>query len=89
MQSGRANLGEWVLEISRESASLPHELLGWSGSNDTKTQVKIKFDSLEQAQEYAAKNGISYVVNRPNERIIKPKAYADNFAFNRLKPWTH
>ncbi|MEL0143146.1 MAG: oxidoreductase, partial [Alphaproteobacteria bacterium] len=30
-----------------------------------------------------------YVVQEPNERIVKPKAYADNFAFGRRVPWSH
>jgi hypothetical protein len=30
-----------------------------------------------------------YVVDEPAEREPVPKAYADNFRYQRLFPWTH
>ncbi len=30
-----------------------------------------------------------YVVDEPAERAPVPKAYADNFRYKRLFPWTH
>jgi hypothetical protein len=34
-------------------------------------------------------NGWRYTVELPNARHVRPKAYADNFAFNRVGRWTH
>ncbi|HAT34798.1 MAG TPA: oxidoreductase, partial [Rhodospirillaceae bacterium] len=45
--------------------------------------------SQEAAVEYAKAQGYTYTVTAPKERRIKPKAYADNFAFHRRQPWTH
>ena len=39
--------------------------------------------------EYAKKKGYAYTVQEPKMRRAKPKAYADNFAYNRIFPWTH
>ena len=63
--------------------------MGWLSGNDTQKQVKIKFCSLEDAIKYAEKNRINYQLAQPKERKIKPKAYADNFAFSRKETWTH
>ncbi|MCZ6838536.1 MAG: ETC complex I subunit [Alphaproteobacteria bacterium] len=38
---------------------------------------------------YAKKHGIDYNVQQPKERIVRPKAYADNFAVSRKEPWSH
>ncbi len=93
MQSGRANAGQlgghWVMQVMRQQASLPNGEVGWSGSADTKAQVQLQFDSLELAREYAVKHGWGYEIMEPNTRKVKPKLYADNFAFNRVIPWTH
>lgn len=89
MQSGRAKVGVWMLEPVHKQASKPSPLMGWSGGGETNRQVNLQFDTKEQAIEYAVKNGIAYELYEPQERIIKPKAYADNFVYTKLKPWTH
>ena len=35
------------------------------------------------------KNGWQYTVEQPKTRPMRPKAYADNFAYNRVGRWTH
>ena len=89
MQSGRAKTDKWVLEFFQNSATKREPLMGWQSGSDTQKQVKIKFSSQEDAIKYAEKNGINYQLAQPKERKIKPKAYADNFAFNRKETWTH
>lgn len=89
MQSGRARTMEWVLEYE---ASAPREidpLMGWTSSSDTRTQLKLEFDSREDAIAYAERNGIAYVLQEPKPRKQIRKSYADNFKFGRLRPWTH
>ena len=43
----------------------------------------------EEAIAYARKKGLMYVVDEPAERAPVRKAYADNFRYKRLFPWTH
>ena len=89
MQSGRAATHEWVLEFVPSSPRRPDPLMGWSGSADTQTQVRLRFDTRDEAVAYADKNGLGYEVELPQERKFRPKAYADNFRFGRLDNWTH
>jgi hypothetical protein len=89
MQSGRANTKEWTLEFEPESARLPDPLMGWAQSRDMNGQVRLQFDTREEAVAYAQTHGIAFRVldAKPVKRILK--AYADNFSFNRKQPWTH
>ena len=88
MQSGQANTKEWVLE-SEPSPKQIDPLMGWTGSRDTMQQVQIWFPTLEEAKAHAERNGWQYTVETPQVRAIRPKAYADNFAYTRVGRWTH
>jgi hypothetical protein len=90
MQSGRAKSNEWVLEFEPRDARRPDPLMGWTVSRDTESsQVRLAFDTQDEAVRYAEKHGIAFqlIDPAPAKRIIK--AYADNFAFGRRIPWTH
>lgn len=89
MQSGRAKMSDWTLEFEPSDAGRPDALMGWVGSADTRKQVRLQFDTLDEAIAYAKKHGYGYTVEKPRVRKIRPKAYADNFAFDRRRPWTH
>ena len=89
MQSGRAGTDEWELEFEPASPRRPDPLMGWIGSADTQAQVRLSFQTREEAIAYAEKNGIAYDVELPQPRLIKPKAYADNFRYGRIENWTH
>ena len=60
-----------------------------AGLRDTMEQVKLHFATLEEAKAHAEKNGWQYTVEQPHARPIRPKAYADNFAYTRVGRWTH
>ena len=89
MQSGKAKTHVWELEFAPASARTSDPLMGWTTSTDTKGQVKLSFNTLEEAVDYARRYGIAFEVlaDRTPKKIVK--AYADNFAFNRKIPWTH
>jgi len=90
MQSGRAKAVAWVLEFEPQAARRPDPLMGWTVTTDTESsQVKLTFDTKEEAVRYAEAHGIAFqlIDPAPAKRIIK--AYADNFAFGRRIPWTH
>ena len=89
MQSGKANSKEWLLEFEPASARVSDPLMGWTVSTDMNGQVRMMFDTLEEAVAYAQRHGIAFEVltPKPHRRIIR--AYADNFAFGRRESWTH
>ncbi len=89
MQSGTAGTHEWMLEFEQAERRNPDPLMGWIGSADTQTQVRLRFDSAEEAVAYARRNGVTYQMELPHDRKMKPKAYADNFRFGRSENWTH
>jgi hypothetical protein len=89
MQSGRAGTDHWALEFEPASARRPDPLMGWIGSADTQTQVRLTFETREEAVSFAEKNGIEYELELPQVRRVKPKAYADNFRYGRREMWTH
>lgn len=79
MQSGKALLGQWILEFAPSAARAVDPVMGWTGSGDTQAQVQLKFPSLEAAQAYAARHGIAAEVHSVPPRRLKLQAYADNF----------
>ena len=91
MQSGTAKTREWVLEFAQDAKRKVDPLMGWTGSPDTQSQVKMTFPTKEAAIEYAQDNGIAFTVSEPQKRKpnIRPGGYGDNFATNRRTVWTH
>src|SRR5665213_1630864 len=89
MQSGNANTREWVLEYEPASARTPDPLMGWTSSTDMDGQIRLAFDTKEEAVAYAQKHVVPFQLFEPKtpKRIIK--AYADNFVVERKEPWTH
>jgi len=85
MQSGRRNTRKWVMEYVPVAPERADPLMGWIGSQGTLRQIKLKFDSRDDAVSFAKKNQLSYSVSEPKTRRIKPKNYSDNFAFDRLR----
>jgi hypothetical protein len=89
MQSGPARTKEWVLEFEPEAAREIDPLMGWTSSRDMKAQVRLAFDTKEDAVAYAERAGIPYRVMEPKPRRNVRKSYADNFRFGRTGSWTH
>lgn len=91
MQSGTAKAKGWVLEFAPASAREVDPLMGWTSSDDTQAQVKLRFDTREAAEAYAASKGIEFEVLEPKARkpVIRPRGYGENFATDRRGAWTH
>lgn len=89
MQSGRANTKEWLLVYELEQPRSIEPLMGWTSSGDMRQQVRLQFDSAEEAIAYCERNDIAYQVALPKPPARRVIAYADNFAFMRRDPWTH
>lgn len=79
MQSGKALADQWILEFAPAEARRADPLMGWTGSGDTQSQVRLTFASQEEAQAYAAKHGIAARIAATPPRRLKLQAYADNF----------
>jgi len=79
MQSGKAHTDEWVLEFEHSEARFADPLMGWTGSGDTQSQVRLTFPSKDAAKAYAAKCGITARVHATPPKRLKLQAYADNF----------
>ena len=89
-QSGLAGVGNWVFEFQPTDREVNDPLMGWWGSRNTEGQVRLRFDTKEEAVAFADANGVSYDLELPPPtKPPKPKAYADNFRYNRVENWTH
>ena len=89
MQSGWGKTHQWVLEFLNTSRKQADPLMGWIGGGDTQPQVRLTFESQEEAVAYAKRAGLEYEVELAQNRRVRPKAYADNFAHGRYENWSH
>jgi hypothetical protein len=89
MQSGTAKTRKWVLEFVPAKPKQSDPLMGWIGSSETATQVRLSFPTLDDAKQYAESHGIAYRVMTPHKRKRRTKTYADNFRHDRVSAWTH
>jgi len=89
MQSGKAKTGYWVLEFDPELPRKIDPLMGYTTSGDMKSQIRLSFESEEEAIAYAEKHAIAYRLEEPKEAKRRTISYADNFRYDRRTPWTH
>jgi len=88
MTSGRAKR-HWVLEFMGGSSGTIDPLTGTKRSTNMRSQLNLKFETLEEAVAYAKANNIPHQVVQSQKVKRIPRSYADNFAFDRKLPWTH
>ena len=89
MQSGRGKSQDWVLEFVSSAKRVSDPVMGWTSIDDMTGQVRLHFDSREQAIAYAKREGLTFTVEEPREVKRLVKSYAENFASDRKQPWTH
>ena len=89
MQAGRARTKLWQLEYEPEMPRTIDPLMGWTSSSDMRQQVKLSFETKDEAIAYCERHGIAYQVFEPKPLQRRIASYSDNFAFNRRSPWTH
>ncbi len=85
MQSGRGKTHQWLMEFETNAPNRVEPLMGWTSGVDTRNQLKLRFESREEALAYAETHGLQAVVVDPQERTLKPKSYADNFRPERIR----
>ena len=89
MQSGTAKTKSWVLDFEPSEPKEVEPLMGWTASGDTRQQVRLRFDTKEEAIAYCERNAIPYQLFDPKQPARRFMSYSDNFAFTRRTPWTH
>lgn len=83
-QSGTANTRRWLVEFEPTAAKRIDPLMGWTGASDTRQQLRLRFDSQEEAVAYAERNGFGFTVEQPHPRRVVHKNYADKFAWDKV-----
>ena len=89
MSSGQAKTQRWSLEYEPERPKTIEPLMGYTSSEDMKSQIRLSFASKEEAVAYAERNGIPYRVFEPKDQTRRAISYSDNFRGDRTQPWTH
>jgi ETC complex I subunit conserved region len=89
MQSGTAKTKEWMLDYEPAEPREIEPLMGWTSSGDMRQQLRLHFDTKEEAVAYCERHGIAFQVSEPKERTRRTISYSDNFAYGRRSPWTH
>ncbi|WP_157944599.1 ETC complex I subunit [Mangrovicella endophytica] len=89
MQSGKSQSVEWLLMYEPEEPKTIDPLMGYTSSGDMKAQIRLSFETKEEAVEYAERNGIPYRIEEPKEAKRRRVSYSDNFRYDRRQPWTH
>lgn len=89
MQSGKGKSKQWLLVHELETPREIDPLMGYTTSGDTRQQVKLSFETQEDAEAYAQRNGIAYSVQPAHDATPKKVSYPDNFRSDRKTPWTH
>ena len=85
MQSGRAQARKWILEYEAATPRRPDPLMGWASADDTLNEVQVRFDTRDEAVAFADRLGLDYTVIAPQDTAEKPKSYADNFRYDRVR----
>jgi hypothetical protein len=85
MQSGKGNTREWLVEFEKWDPLLPEPLNGWVSSKDTKQQLQLKFQTLEEALTFVNSKGLKYTVLNPALQEMFPKSYGFNFTCPRIR----
>lgn len=89
MQSGQAKTKDWMLDYEPEEPRVVESLMGWTSSGDMKSQLRLRFDSKDEAVAYCERHGIPYEISEPKQPARHGLSYADNFAYSRRGSWTH
>lgn len=78
ISSGRARPREWKMRFERRSPPYIEPLMGWTGDDDTLTQVELSFPSAEAAIAYARRQGLQYTVHGLQEQAPELRRVSDD-----------
>ncbi|MDP9734952.1 UNVERIFIED_ORG: hypothetical protein QE446_005095 [Rhizobium sp. SORGH_AS260] len=72
--SGTVRTKGWRLVFDRRTAPFIEPLMGYTGGDDTLTQVELEFPTLRSAIRYAERQGLTYVV-QPAKNAAVPATH--------------
>lgn len=83
MTSGTPRTRQWKLRFERRSPQFIEPLMGWTGGEDTLSQVELTFPSVESALAYARRQGLKFVVQGaggcdPELRLVSDNSPAEH-----------
>ena len=55
--------------------------MGWVSSEDTLNQLKLRFDTAEDAIRYAEERGWEYNLQSSQVRRVKPRNFSQNYIY--------
>ncbi|KAL9052952.1 MAG: hypothetical protein Q9162_005069 [Coniocarpon cinnabarinum] len=86
-QSGDWHGHHWQLDwdVLAKGTRWENPLMGWQSSADYVQGTKLNFKTKDDAIRFCQKQGYEWFVQEPNERRIRPKAYAEQFV-HHAKP---
>ena len=78
LTSGKARTKSWVLRFDRRTPPVIEPLMGWTGGDDTLTQVELTFPTREAAVAYAERQGLTFVIEGHDNVARAPDPRATN-----------
>jgi mannose-1-phosphate guanylyltransferase len=78
-QSGKKDRSWILVPVLEQNSQSTNNLMGWTSSDNTLTQLKLKFKTVDEATQYAEQKGWNCQIIEPNAAQISKKSYADNF----------
>jgi hypothetical protein len=88
MQSGKKHMERWQLEFPAARDRFLDPLMGWTGASDMRQELALRFDTAEEAASYATRQGYAYEILAYPAPKQRAKAYAENFAFQRIRAFS-
>lgn len=85
MQSGRAQTHKWLIQFNSDVPRWENPVMGWTSSRDPVQGMALKFESKEDAINYAQEQGWAFEVKEVEEVPMKPKSYSENFLYSSKK----
>ncbi|RHZ46579.1 hypothetical protein Glove_613g11 [Diversispora epigaea] len=84
MQSGTHNTKHWRIDfdIMEKGDRWENPLMGWSSSADYMQALQMKFNTKEDAIQFADKQGWDHYVQEHNESQFRKKVYANNYKYS-------
>lgn len=79
MQSGLNNTKYWCIEPIDKSKKRIYKNFGISFVSNAESQIRLFFDDLKSAVNYAKSINMDYEIKQYKERKILKKSYAENF----------
>jgi hypothetical protein len=79
-QSGKKDQYWLLVPVLEQNTQSTDNLMGWTSSDNTLIQLKLKFKTSGDAAKYAHQQGWGYQIIEPKSAQIIKKSYADNFS---------